>query len=332
MSGELELFVDQLRSEDQAAFHALFREAFSADISSALREWKYGGGRGRQDGVFLDHQRRILLAHCGAMFRRSLVLGQARVLPQYGDLMVGRDKPGGLARASSVYHLIVRHICEHAASPDNPDALTFGFPSRRASKLSEQLGLSLTLNEMHELAWEPAAPQASRWLRLLPIRPLQAGWSAALAREADRLWARMAASLGVQGVLGVRDAAYLRYRYLERPGSDYLFYRAVGWFGRALGWAICRRQGDELEVLDLLAGRQDMPRVLALLREHLPSLGVGVMKLWLTDHHAARMSAELPARVTPLEFRLAVNLNSSGGDVYRFRDRWWLTSGDTDYR
>ena len=323
-----ELFVDRLGPADQEAFHALFREAFSADMSPALRQWKYGDGRGRQDGVFMDREDRVLLAHCGAMFRRALVQGQARVLPQYGDLMVGRDKPGGLVRAGSVYHMLVRHICAHAGSPDNPDALTFGFPSRRASKLSEQLGLSLCLNEVHELAWEAAAPQAGGRLRLLPMR----GIDARAGREADRLWARMAASLGAQGVLGVRDAAYLRDRYLARPDSDYLFYRAVGWFGRAVGWAVCKRQDQALEVLDLLADRRDMPRVLALLRQHLPQLGVGVMKLWLTDYHAARLSAELPARVTPLEFRLAVNLNSSGGDVYRFKNRWWLTSGDTDYR
>ena len=314
-------------------FRSVFREVFGADITPALADWKYGtADRGRQFGAFSAEPR--MVAHCGLTFRTALIENQTRRIAQVGDLCSVRNKPGGLARGSSVFGTLLRHTLDQIPSKDNPEAVFYGFPGDTAMKLIKRLGIGTSLNVIHELSFLPthSGPvQASlnsifsADLRLVRVTDFGGGF----ARLAERLWRRMAKDFG-SGALGVRDAQYLRFRYLKHPDHGYEIYRVTGLFGRTIGLAVCRRTGTELELMDLVASLTDMSRCIVTLQRNLSAMGIGILKMWLLDRYARHFSA-LAASVVPLQFHLMVEYRNSGG-IDRFKDRWWLTSGDADYR
>ncbi|RYZ13317.1 MAG: hypothetical protein EOO24_00455 [Comamonadaceae bacterium] len=311
-------------------FPAVFREVFGGDISAAMIDWKYGGERGRQYGVVSEDGR--LVAHCGITFRDALVEGRPRRIAQLGDLLGVRHKPGGLARRGSPFGLLIAHVLDHVTTTENPDALTFGFPSITANRLIERLQLGFSLNVINELSFHARPPPAGALrLWLAPrCRRIEPEGGAGFERLVAPLWRAMARDFE-SGILGLRDAAYLRRRYLSHPEFAYEVYRVSTPWGRTMGLLVCKRSGRELELMDLVAPLHAMPACVRALQSALPSLDADVVKLWLTDRHSERFAPDAAA-IAPLQFHQMVNHNSSGGQLERFKGRWWLTSGDTDYR
>lgn len=301
----------------------LFRQVFNTDISAAMLEWKYGGGRGVSYGAFAPDGR--LLAHCGLFFRTVLADGVPRRIAQLGDLMALPGRYGGLSRGSSPFALLVRSVLADLPEERNPDSLAFGFPSDRAMRLGEHLGLFASIDRMHELTFAPASPswRADRCTALHPS-------DSCCADTVDALWQRMASSLG-SDIVGVRDAVYLEQRYFRHPLATYSCHLISSrWRGRPLGILVTRSHGGRCEILDMLAHPADMPRLLLAARRQMSDWGAGSLTIWLTGRHAApfRHAAE---SVKELEIRIMANPFSSGGDWQRFSNRWWLTGGDTDY-
>lgn len=316
----------ELSKSDDSQFHALFRDVFKTDISDALIGWKYDAGRGRRYGVFSDEDR--LLAHCGLTFRQTLVEGERRRIAQLTDLMATRSKPGGLTRGSSVFHHLIAHVYANVADAENPDALTYGFPSGRAMRLGEQLGLAVSIGVMHELT---LLMQTRTERRLTNWRVKPANFDAALSRVVNRLWHRMAEDFRAD-VLGVRDANFMRHRYAEHPENQYEFFVVSTWWNKPVALIVGKREGAAFEVMDIVAARIELPAAIDALRQSALLPGVESLRMWLTDQHAKVFVQTLGCTSSELQFRLVVNYNSSGGNLNRFEGRWWLTGGDTDYR
>lgn len=313
-----------LHVEDRPAIRQLFQKVFRNDLSDAMLEWKYGDGRGTSYGVFSDEGR--LLAHCGIFYRSVLADGQLRSIVQLGDLMALPGRHGGLARDGSPFALLIQKVLADLPGPANPDGLAFGFPSDRAMRLGEHLGLFTSIDTMWELSF---VPLSSSWTtdRCTAIRPSDK----LFAPVADRLWQQMAAGLG-GSLIGIRDAAYLKQRYFSHPVNSYCCYLVSSrWLGRPLGMLITRMDGPECELLDIIAAPSNMTRLLQTARGQMAAWGVDVMKLWLTKRNVGLLSPQAEV-VKPLEFRIMANPFSSNGHPERFAGRWWLTSGDTDYR
>lgn len=324
--------IQPLDASDTDEFRSIFREVFGADLSLAMVDWKYGEGRGLQFGAFSNENR--MVAHCGITFRDALVEHRHYRIAQIGDQFGVRNKPGGLARRSSVFGSLLGHVLEQISSRENPDAMVYGFPSTPVVGLIKRLGFGASLNVIHELSFLPDnnSDTLSKGVfsanRRKLVRVNQ--FDQAFQKQVARMWRDMANDFG-GGALGVRDAGYLKFRYIEHPEHQYEIYRVTGWFGRTLGLAICRRIGTELELMDLIASLEHMSLCITTLKSNLSVMGISILKMWLLDRHASHFSS-LAATVVPLQFDLMVNHNSAGGDLERFKDRWWLTSGDADYR
>lgn len=322
----MSLTARELSTADDPQLHALFQEVFRTSISDALLNWKYAEGRGQRHGVFSDEGR--LLAHCGLTFRRALVEGAPRRVAQLGDLMATRSKPGGLTRGASVFHHLIAHVYDNVQDAQNPDAVTYGFPSGRAMRLGEQLGLAVSIGAMTELLLAPQPSQGWLGWRVQPVAQFDAGFE----RMANRLWQRMADSFRSE-VLCVRDAEFLRYRYVQHPEQRYEAWRISNAWGQDRALIFGKRDGTVFEVMDVVAARPDISRALDALRRHAGVLpGIESFRVWLPDSHTS-LFADLPGCASSeLQFRLVVNYNSSGGNLNRFGGKWWLTGGDTDYR
>lgn len=316
---------------DRDEFRSIFHEVFGSDLSPAMVGWKYGERRGLQFGAFSDERR--MVAHCGITFRDALVEHRPQRIAQIGDQFGVRNKPGGLARRSSVFGSLLGEVLDQVRSIENPDAMVYGFPSTPVVGLIKRLGFGTSLNVIHELSFLPSPPGDSRKVFSLAYDlklKLVIQFDQSFQNRVERLWSEMAIDFG-GGVLGVRTAKYVMSRYVNHPEHLYEIYSITGRFGRTLGLAVCRRAGTELELMDLIAPLARMNLCLTTLKLNLSSLGIDVLKMWLLDRYAAHFSS-LAASVVPLQFDLMVRHNSSGGKFDRFKDRWWLTSGDADYR
>ncbi len=311
-----------LTAEQFPLIPPLFRQVFGGDISLAMLQWKYGAGRGAAYGYFGDNGE--LLVHCGLSYRRALADGQLRRIAHMGDLMAVPGGRGGLGR-SAPFALVIQRMLDDLATPQNPDALAFGFPSDRAMRLGERLGLFSAIDQMQLLTFAPL-PRSWRADRVIPcprpddtFRPL-----------VDRLWQGMAEALG-DDLIVVRDAPYLDDRYFGHPTLRYTCSLVRPWWGgRPLGVIVTRREGEQVELVDMVAPPALMGRLIQAARQHLADWGAQTLTLWLTEHHGTTFADEA-LRNDRMELRIMANPFSSGGNPQRFAGRWWLTSGDTDY-
>lgn len=315
--------IREIPIDECSLIRPLFRQVFSTDISEPMLAWKYGEGAGRSYGAFASDGR--LLAHCGVFFRFVLADGQQRRIAQLGDLMALPGRYGGLSRGSSPFALLIQQVLADLPDRANPDGLAFGFPSDRAMRLGEHLGLFTAIDQMYELTFTPL-PRQWHTGRCVAIDPSGSTFTA----TADRLWQQMAADLG-SDLVGVRDAAYLRHRYFRHPGISYSCQLITSrWLGRPLGLLILRHDGEQCELLDMVAPRSAMSCLVQAARRQMAAWGAATMKMWLTERHAELLRSQAET-VNRLEFRIMANPFSSADHPERFAGRWWLTSGDTDY-
>lgn len=170
-----------LQESDWPQVEALFANVFGHALPRPLTAWKYAAGRGlsigMSHGVATDGpavaQAPVpgnapgsvgsdpdspLLAHCGLVFREVLAFGQPIQAAQLVDLMVAPAARGRLVRQASPFAQVVGHALAQLGSdrnPRNPDRVAFGFPSQRAMRLAEHLGLVREIDQVHELSWSP---------------------------------------------------------------------------------------------------------------------------------------------------------------------------------
>lgn len=317
------MHITQLDPSRLDEIRPLFYKVFGHDISVPFLEWKYGAGRG-ESWVCINEQNQPVL-HCGVFYRDIVLNGIQLKVAQLVDLMAAAKK-SGLSRGDSPFTLLIREVLSKLPSTTNPDALAFGFPSDRAMRLGEKLGVFLAVDEWVELSF--SAQQGEVFDR----EPDTVAFiDAAHAKIIDRLWLSMSLDL-LHAPVGVRDATYITHRYFNHPQHQYccLLVRSR-WLNRPLGLAILRGDGATYELLDIVGPICAMQRVLRSVQSWLYRKGGVVFKWYLTSRFAAIFSAEATACMTS-EFRIMANPFSSPSMLAKFDHQWWLTGGDTDYR
>lgn len=172
----------------------------------------------------------------------------------------------------------------------------------------------------------------------LPILPHQAGKISPHVRELiavderfDRLWQRVRDDYAV---IGRRDRAHLQWRYLANPTEA---YRLLAYTDgeEVQGYAVVKRYQNELQVVDLLAGREatevGMALMMYVLQLALQEAATSI-SLWLNVtlplHHALEKIGFRPeGMVTYLGgLSLQPGLDAT---LYDFR-HWYFTMGDSD--
>lgn len=301
----------------------LFRKVFGHEISIEFLEWKYGNGFGESWGCVEDDQR--LALHCGVCYRDTALNGKQFRVAQLVDLMAA-PKQSGLSRRDSPFAVLMRAVLKELRTPSNPEALAFGFPSNRAMRLGEKVGVFRAIDEWLELSF-PAC--RGGFLCRTPERVVAIDQDA--ARIVDRLWLAMVRDLADFPV-GVRDAAYVLRRYIQHPEHKYycLLVRSK-WLRQPIGLAVLRGGEADYELLDIIGPLSAMPEVLHCLQSWLHDVGGKVFKWFLTSRFAKRF-APFATSCQSTEFRIMANPFSSSAIVDHFDHNWWLTGGDTDYR
>jgi len=309
------------------AMRELFNRVFGHEMSAQHWQWKYGNGRGV--AVALAREGR-LVAHFAGLSRQVLRLGVAQPAWQIGDVMVAPDANRALVRNGPLQKVAATFI-EAEVGWGRSHRFGFGFPNDRHFKVAERLGLYTAVDTMVRVCWPAvAAPDAGHECRWL------AGDGRLTVAEADAVdacWQAMAPAFA-DAVLGVRDAAWLSYRYLERPHVEYRLAlvqeRATG---ATLGAIVLREHETHLDLLDLVGPPAAFAALVGAARAQALACGKPRVELWSTRSQLHRLAgADLgAAEVHDMGITVPANVHTPGPPVEELRDRWFLLAGDADF-
>lgn len=311
--------LSRLRPEDQAAVEGLFDRVFQQPMNRPFWDWKYAEGRGAN--VLAWHKDEVV-AHYGGIRRAILHAGQPASAWQIADVMVASRERGVLTRQGAFYLTAAAFAALHI----NPtQALSFGFPSERHTALGERLGLYARVDTVLALRW-PALLGVTL-PRLQPVTLLEwPRWAGVMAA----LWQRMAHDLAA-AIVGVRDAPWLRQRYLLHPEHQYQIYLVGDWLPwRWRGLIVLRREGETLTLIDLVAPLASLPVLLRTAQVLAAQQGAQWLAAWVSAPFV-RHFAEGAVLSDP-NIPLPVITWGNTLDPQALQGRWWLLAGDSDYR
>nr|WP_315488479.1 GNAT family N-acetyltransferase [uncultured Rhodoferax sp.] len=306
-----------LRPDDYAEIAVLFQQVFGHALSPQLWAWKYANGRGN---AVLASRDGVLVAHYGGMYREILLCGKPEWAYGGSDVMVHPQERGVMTRQGPF-------LLTAATTAELYGPVAFGFPTERAMLVAERMGLYVKAGQMAELRWDPARP-GSRWGTR--IRHLTPG-CATDEKVVHRLWAAMANDLQ-DSVVGVRDWKFLEHRYFEHPHNQYEAMVVTSrWTGKELGVIVLRRLENACELLDVIAPLANLPVLLDQARRMTARWALPYLYCWITTNHAGRFQA-CGGKQELLNVFIPTSCWTDDPRVDMLRDKWWLMSGDTDFR
>lgn len=314
----------RLTAADRPAVQHLFQATFGHPLSDALWHWKYAEGRGQETGIWEGNE---LVAHYGGFTRRVRMDGETCFACQMGDSMVKTATRGVLTRKGPFYLAMTSHV-EQWCGWGNLHRLAFGFPNARAMAVGERLGLYGDVGRLSSVSWPATAASSDPALALSPITGQHPQFDAL----AELLWANMAADLP-QAIIGVRDAAWLRQRYLAHPHHPYqlwLVYRTAG--PQPMGIAVVKPEGPRFELLDVVGPLAALGDVLRMVRSEVARQGGSELYCWISEPYSAHFVATGGSASDP-DVHIPCNLWGDNNPAPEtLRNRWWLMGGDTDFR
>lgn len=314
--------LDLLNHRAMAGFANLFRDAFNTEISTSLWHWKYGSGRGH--GIIARRGERII-AHYGCTRRQALFFGRPISALQMCDVMVDPHERGVMTKQGAMFLTAATMLELYLAL--QPADLAFGFPSRRSSQLGERLGLYAEVGRVMEVRWPALSTRPRLLTRLRAIDRSDRGNQALVAG----LWSAMSHDLQ-EAITVIRDWDYLTYRYLDHPHHRYDLI-LVTWrlTGSPLGLLVLRQVGEALEFLDFVGSLAHLPVLVDQARRLAGRCGATSVFAWITQQHLSRFVTK-DATVTDPDVSIPTNVWVDGPPVEQLKDKWWLMSGDTEFR
>ncbi len=313
---------------------AQFQNIFGQGMSEALWRWKYAEGQGVGLGLWREGR---LLAHYGGMVRDVRAFGRSVRACQVCDVMVAADARAALARRGPLVQ-ITSTFLEHQIGWDLPCRIGFGFPSDRHFGVAHHLGLYDAVDEMLMLAW-PISPMSSRLGPSWQVEPIAGNalrpgsW---IAARVDQLWSSMASDFSGK-VIGVRDAAWLRHRYVDRPDAEYRTWAVCsGILRRWIGVVVTRDYGTHTELMDVVGQPRHFDTLLSAARQVAAQSGSSYLHAWITASQLPLLQHPGEDGTRPLPQKLGIlvpaNAHNAGPAPSDFVGRWFLMSGDTDFR
>lgn len=307
--------------EDGVGWMALFEAAFGHRMSECVWRWKYAHADPIGCAVHEDDR---MVAFYGGMPRSIQYFGQERRAVQIGDVMVHPSVRGVLTR-NGPFMLSAATFLEQQVGHDRQHLLGFGFPNTRALKLAERLGLYAQVDSLVELRWPTQGAKRHVLSRTRPLVPADQA-------QVQRLWQEMAAAFSAD-IIGRRDWDFLSHRYLKHPDRPYQALIARSRVGLGpVGVIVLRdRHEDGVELLDILAPPQRFSMLIDIARRYAAQLGRDSVFAWVTASHAHLLDSA-NAEKRDLDIGIPCNTWTPAPSAEELKGRWWLMSGDMDFR
>lgn len=309
--------VRHVRPVDFDQIATLFQEVFGHPLSRDLWRWKYANGHGN---AVVAARHGALIAHYGGMYRDVMLCGTRDWVFQICDVMVHPKERGVMTRQGPF-------LLTAATSAEMYGPLGFGFPNARAMQVAEKMGLYSEVGQMSEVRWEPASPRFRLRTRLQAI----VRGSDASQKVVETVWAAMAQDLR-EGVVGVRDWAFLEHRYFCHPHNQYDILAVTSRLtGKPLGVMVLRRLEASCELVDVITPLAHLPLLIDQARRLTGIWSLPYLYCWITKNHLQRFLAAGGNEVA-LNVTIPTSCWTDDARAQVFQDRWWLMSGDTDFR
>lgn len=322
--------------DDMKDVLALHQQVFGSAADAQWYDWKYLRGQG--EGVGLWHNGE-LVAFCGGTPRQVIHQGGQALFLQIGDVMVSPVWRGVFARKSPFFYVSER-LYRSRLGRGNPYAAGFGFPNQRHLRLAVKTGLSHDAGTVAGLQWlldeAHAADKRVRkawwpggcWRAEL-LDPASPGFDALV----NRCWARMHATC-TAGLVGVRDAPYVRWRFVARPDRQYRFVAmSRPWHREPVGIAVLAQPVAPAQALPWLdwVGPQDLLReAWAASMQQARRDGAAGLTAWASPALEQALASTQP-RVLGTVAGVGVPMASALSPAQVSNLNGWWTGGDTDF-
>lgn len=298
-------------------FRNLFESSFETDFNAALWQWKYGEGRGHSVAACKQGE---AVAHYGGISRDIQYFGDPERALQICDVMVLPQHRSFYSRRGLFFYTAASLLELHVGNTAG-HLLGFGFPNIKHMHVAQRLGLYARTDELLELSYAADGVSAAGAWTVADGSPDDA--SALIGA----LWQQMATAF-TDSIVGVRDAAYLNYRYPQRPGLEYRFLILSHPSG-GHGVAVIRDHGEQSLIMDVVAAADDLALVVMALCRHGHDMD-RPMVFWLSAGQLYRVqSTSLQTDVTGIQ--IPCNVWTRGPSTETLHNKWWLTAGDMDF-
>jgi len=304
------------------AYRRVFESSFSVPFNADLWGWKYLCGKGASVVAERNGQP---IAHYGGVVRDIIYFSQPSRAVQICDVMVLPEERSFFSR-NGLFFKTAASMLEQYAGYNADNLLGVGFPNIKAMHVAQRLGLYDKTDELMQIALVSKIADDiqsnSDWT------VSKAEFDVILQQCVDDLWQQMRPGFA-DAIIGVRDADYLRYRFLQRPSLTYDCIKVMqGPDIRAV--TFCRDHGDRRLLMDIIAAPEHIEQaLLAVLQSASQELP---MHFWLTSGQFGRVISQKERfDVTATGIQIPCNRWSLGPPTDRLINAWWLTAGDMDF-
>lgn len=302
--------------------------SFEVQFDPAVWHWKYGNRRGRAVCARVDG---LLVGHYGGAPRDIRFFGEPDKAIQICDVMVMPEYRSFANRDTLFFKTAATFLEQHIGNAAE-HLLGFGFPNKRVLQMAQRLGLYETTDSFIELHYGIFPQPALTDFVVAPFA-LDAAGSRQLV---DELWEQMAHDLRAQ-IVGVRDHAYLQYRYCSHPLWSAGGYECLALRRRDTGvvaaLAILKKHEGGRLLMDIIGRLDDIPAQLRALIAYLSdSLSDSGTRLCCRITNAHSQHFTLPGcEHRDLGIEIPCNSWTRGPQADELAGAWWLTAGDMDF-
>lgn len=338
--GEFTLTLRDVTPDDMAAVLTLHTHVFGPGSDARWFAWKYGQapnqGRGQAVGAWHGE---ALVAYCAGLPRTLWQHSKSLRGLQIGDVMVHSAWRGILTRRGPFFQVSKRFYDSRiGAAHSHPFELGFGFPNERHLRLAVLLGLLRDGGVIQSLHWSSLQAASSRWPWYWRWQPLAAS-STRFDQAVDSAWKSMLAQVPSL-ILGQRDAAYLRWRYVDRPSASsphvqticsyHFFELRRPWSSTPAGIAVLDLRSPTAHWLDWVGPVALMPLVSRACRIEAARAGATELTAWASPAVAHQLAdSGIKRRAVCAGLGIPASSDLRPQDVPGLR--WWLMGGDTDF-
>lgn len=300
---------------DEGAIIDLFQTVYRRPLSPAFWRWRFQENPSGHAVIELAWSGGRLAAHYLTAPIRMWVDGEVVRTGLSGTTMTGPD-----FRGMGLFPRLAVRTYDRMLAEGMP--LVWGFPNANSHR-----------GFVQDLAWADVCEVPTFTLPLGRAMPGSGGGAAELAWDdprLDPLWARASATLQIAAV---RDAAHVRWRYGAHPDER---YRLTGVGTEDLrAWAVWKRYGDEMQIVDLLSdGDADAAVALVLdLCALAQGEGMTQVNLWMSVSHPLHRALEKVGfgSAAPVTYFGARVLDPAFAARRPYdHARWYLARGDSD--
>ena len=129
-------------------------------------------------------------------------------------------------------------------------------------------------------------------------------------------------------IIGLRDAAYLHYRFVQRPG---MHYRCVVAHlnGKAVALGVLREHGEQYLLMDIVGAADVLSAAFSQICVFGRSVGRPIV-MWVTGGQVQRLKHP-DSLIESTGIQIPCNRWSRGPETGLLKGAWWLTAGDMDF-